>query len=321
MMTLEKPTMADMSGEKRDRRSDHTDNPHSSPNIKDTKLLCADDQVAIGKQKNEEIVENKENGTSDEFKADNGGELTRYDSPLPKNVNSKVNSHKLDEMVKANTDHTPTELLESFDATTDDFRDTGAEDLETDLASNSGNKAPPKTPSPAGLKKDQKVTHSKNKENNEKEQKKNNNNKKEINNNDMDTSDTNGIDEFDDKAVLILAKLKGQTSKWKGLTQHLQNLPPYTADNKTGAIMDLYNFTKYFNITDKTIGRDHWVELFSKAHSFAGKKTKLLNKFGVTLAASNPHELFLPQEFNGERLLTGRLQNAWAGAYVFYCPG
>jgi hypothetical protein len=57
MMTPEKPTMAIVSGEKRDRNSDNTDKPISSPNLKDTKLLFANDKVTIGKEKGEETIE------------------------------------------------------------------------------------------------------------------------------------------------------------------------------------------------------------------------------------------------------------------------
>jgi len=59
-MTPEKPTMADMSGGKRDRISDHTDKPPSTPNTRDTKLLCNDDKVAIGKEKEGKLVEIEE---------------------------------------------------------------------------------------------------------------------------------------------------------------------------------------------------------------------------------------------------------------------
>jgi hypothetical protein len=55
MTNTEKSTMATVSGEKRDRNSDNTDQPTSSPNSKDAKLLCANDKAPIGKPKDEEM--------------------------------------------------------------------------------------------------------------------------------------------------------------------------------------------------------------------------------------------------------------------------
>jgi hypothetical protein len=57
MTNPENPTMAAVSGGKRDRNSDDTDQTTNSPNSKDSKLLCANDKVAIGKKKGEETVE------------------------------------------------------------------------------------------------------------------------------------------------------------------------------------------------------------------------------------------------------------------------
>ena len=87
------------------------------------------------------------------------------------------------------------------------------------------------------------------------------------------------------------------------------------------ADMDLANVLKYFNISESVLGRDEWVNIFSKSYSFTGRKSKFVKQFGLKLASTNPDELFLPHEFNGERMLHGRIQNAWAGAYTFYGPG
>jgi hypothetical protein len=332
-MTLETPTMADMSGEKRDRRSDHTDQPPTTPNIKDTKLLCADDKVAIGRKKEEELVEPDSN-TDD--KANNDDILALVDPPVLKK--SVVTDVDFDSMLDTNgldgkvadelVIHNPTSLTTTFDKAL------------TDTANDGDTKKPGQAVAIADSKPGGKALFSseaqeqfdnyQNKKNNdnkddqetkkETEKEKNNKNKTEKNNN-MDTTDTNGVDAYDDKAVLILTTVKGQTSKWKGLHTTLKNIMPYMASDRTGASMDLDNFIRHFNITESIIGRDNWVDLFSKSHGLIGKKTKLLKKFGVRLAATDPHEFFQSYEFDGERLLSGRMQNAWAGAYVFYGPG
>jgi hypothetical protein len=38
------------------------------------------------------------------------------------------------------------------------------------------------------------------------------------------------------------------------------------------------------------------------------------------LAATDLHAFFAPHEFDSECLLLGHIQNAWAGAYIFYGP-
>jgi hypothetical protein len=57
MMTPEKATMADMSGGKSDRDSDHTNQPITTPNSCDTKLLCSVGKAAIGKEKEQELID------------------------------------------------------------------------------------------------------------------------------------------------------------------------------------------------------------------------------------------------------------------------
>jgi hypothetical protein len=57
MMTPKKATMADMSRGKRDPGSDHTDQPITTPNSCNTKLLCSVGKAAIGKEKDQELIE------------------------------------------------------------------------------------------------------------------------------------------------------------------------------------------------------------------------------------------------------------------------
>jgi hypothetical protein len=89
-MNHEKPTMAAMSGKKRDRRSDHTDKLPTPPNTKDNKLLCADDRVAIGRKQVKELVqcEGKEQGTGDR----DDGTIIFYDASTAKTDTSEYSN-------------------------------------------------------------------------------------------------------------------------------------------------------------------------------------------------------------------------------------
>jgi hypothetical protein len=59
MMTPEKSTMADKTGGKRDRLSDDTDKPETTPNTRDAKISCWDDEDLDGKPNEPETVENE----------------------------------------------------------------------------------------------------------------------------------------------------------------------------------------------------------------------------------------------------------------------
>jgi hypothetical protein len=53
----ETATIAPASGEKRDRNSANTHQPHYSPNPQNTKLLCANDKDAIGRPTAKESID------------------------------------------------------------------------------------------------------------------------------------------------------------------------------------------------------------------------------------------------------------------------
>jgi hypothetical protein len=124
-MTLETPektTMADMSGEKRDRNSVNTDKPASTPNTKDTKLLCSADMEPIGKEKGKEIIEIDPD--SDDAKMDNGGiDFTSPTKPDIIDVDALIASGGLDKHADDDdiAPDTPRSLFDSFEkVTTDD---------------------------------------------------------------------------------------------------------------------------------------------------------------------------------------------------------
>ena len=61
MMTPEKLTMADLSGGKRDRCSDDTDDLVTRPNTRDSNLSCWDPDDASGEGYDAETTENRKN--------------------------------------------------------------------------------------------------------------------------------------------------------------------------------------------------------------------------------------------------------------------
>jgi hypothetical protein len=123
--------------------------------------------------------------------------------------------------------------------------------------------------------------------------------------------------------ALDLTTFKPLTAKWKSLDAHSKNLMPYMATDRASADIEIANALKTLEKhPTAALSRDAWLKIFLVSYSAKGKnKKKSIKHFGVRLAASDPKEFFLPHEFNGTKLLQGRLANAWAGAYIFYGPG
>lgn len=96
---------------------------------------------------------------------------------------------------------------------------------------------------------------------------------------------------------------------------------PYLLNENKTLELHLASVMTHFNVTDDILARDEWVKMFHKLALDPSRKVKQTKKFGLKLAATDPHEISLPHEFNGSRLRQGCIQNAWAGAYVVYGPG
>jgi hypothetical protein len=127
MMTPEKPTMVDMSGGKRDRSSDHTDKPATTPNTRDTKLLCDDDMEAIGKGNEGKLVEIEQKPNSAVICNDDDGVTSAFVKPDQKEVidvddlDSIIASGGLVESPGSDTDeHVPKTLFDPKDDKTDE---------------------------------------------------------------------------------------------------------------------------------------------------------------------------------------------------------
>jgi hypothetical protein len=320
----EKPTMADRSGEKRDRNSDDTDKPPSTPNTKDNKLLRDDAKEPLGNYVEDETMENEDKGDFVYHDADEGA-LILFDSEASKgadaaNADDKNGTDADDGMMDSEEDEPliSNALIKTFDQV-------HQEGTHNDYDPAVAGKATTEATSVASKADKEKLTsHQNNKPNNsinEKEKKNKNSNKKVKTTHNMDTEDEESKSSDDDTAVLILQSIKSQTQKWKGLDPALQSVMPYLPSDRTALDMDLANFRQHFNITDSVLGKDTWAGLFAKSYSLNGRRTKLFKKLGVKLAATDPHEFFAPQEFDGVRLRHGSIPNAWAGAYIFYGPG
>ena len=70
---------------------------------------------------------------------------------------------------------------------------------------------------------------------------------------------------------------------------------------------------------DEEISRGQWVNDFIASTRLGNSRTvKYIKGFGIALAATDPTDLFTPEQFNGTILLGGPIENAWAGAYTIY---
>jgi hypothetical protein len=111
MTNTGKSTMATFCGDKRDRNSDNTDQPTSSPNSKDAKLFCANDKAPIGKPKDKETNKIVQKNDLAAFNAN-------------KDVNPKQTSEDMEEHVTEgkygahlDKEYTPKTLFDSSDET------------------------------------------------------------------------------------------------------------------------------------------------------------------------------------------------------------
>jgi hypothetical protein len=143
MMTPEKVAMADISGGKRDRRSDDADQPNTTPNTRLTELSCWDEDGATGKDTTVEMMKNEEVPFLDPPKTVNKALGQVQNGMLPTDsvnagpgaeifdVDALICSGGLeiddDEIVPGNT---PQKLFSSFDDALDSLDDDEVKDAE-----------------------------------------------------------------------------------------------------------------------------------------------------------------------------------------------
>jgi hypothetical protein len=280
----ETATMAPASGEKRDRNSANTDQPHYSPNPQDTKLLSGRFLRTDAASK---VVIDVESDLADDF-------------------------GRLGEMSPPDFDGTAKQLFSNLDKATHASDDNGDKqsDKTVNMVDNAKKQASSLTIYPTKLNKEKK---NKNKTTQK--------SKKSIPGKFSDDLDPQ--EAFDAKAIIIFSSLKSHTQQWKNLdTSLIVGIMPFMENEQTTLQWDLSNIMKHYQLIEPILSHDEWVQIFPHSANLIGQHTKFIKRFGVKLAATNLATLFLPHEFNGVRLLQGRIMNAWwAGAYIFYAPG
>ena len=244
MMTPEKATMADLSGGKRDRRSDDTDDPVTTPNTRDTKLSCWDPDDARGGAYDAETGENgKGLGWNDSPKGDHDdapmtGGLTAPKDQSVTDVDGLISPGGGDPgdppLVLRTT--TPKKLFFAVEDEDDDGDIVASDDdvATKDLATESDNAS---TTTKLKLTNDNNTITNKiiTKKTTENKNKKNQNN----NNNIHDTTiDPNEFILVTSKSSsnLDLSTLSAHSAKWKKLDDHSRKLSPF-GDNDRPAIL------------------------------------------------------------------------------------
>ena len=89
-------------------------------------------------------------------------------------------------------------------------------------------------------------------------------------------------------------------------------------------IMDLLeDIPKDMNINPDTMDKGKWINIFTQAKEFSGSRNKeqYIQIFGVSVACSNPAEMFNKNIFDGNKLLETAIATVWAAAYSLYGPG
>ena len=329
MMTPEKATMADMSGGKRDRLSDHTDAPNTTPNTRETKLSCWDPVDASGKANDVETVENgtvtgaKDPNHAPDDAPMNGLTLVKGDDII--DVENLILSGGAESGYDVDFPAIPKKLFGSFDDEDDAVVVIDApEDNEEATAVVLDDSKPTKIK----ITKDDITEQNNNEQDNEKINKKTTEKEQKNDNNQTIYSDDDSTIAFipvttKKPPMLDLSTLKPHTAKWTNLDDFSKQLGPFLSSERDHAKAEIIRASDHLK-ANKVFTRDDWVKAFNLTFGSKGRsKTKFIKHLGARLASSDPAELLLPHEFNNDtkHLLHGPLANAWAGAYIFYGPG
>ena len=348
MMTPEKATMADMSGGKRDRISNHTDQPASTPNTRDTKLLCNGDKDPIGKGNEGKLVEIEQPLDSDKINATNDGigkqaqkEVIDVDDN-PDVLDDLIASGGLDKTSGSDIERlVPKTLFGSPKDNEEESNETGSSEwitvsnktIATDAQD--GFSTPTKNPvkkdkninTPTKTEGNNKNDKNNNKKNNKKTEKENKKNQETITTIKTSDNDKKGSN---DKAVLVINiddGYKPATMKWKMLDSNIKEIYglSYKRSDYDKKLRTAFEkVLLHLNIDDKNaeFSRDEWVKNFIAIANLPAKKdNKLIKRFAISLAATDPQEMFNSDQFDGINLIKGPIENAWAAAYTLYGAG
>ena len=117
---------------------------------------------------------------------------------------------------------------------------------------------------------------------------------------------------------------KQHTSEWKGIPEGVMNTSKILTRADNDYMNDLIdNITQEMDINSDKMDKDSWIKTFikNKDISAARNKRRYIRIFGVSLARSNPAELFSQSIFDGNKLVTTKITMVWAAAYTIYGPG
>ena len=124
---------------------------------------------------------------------------------------------------------------------------------------------------------------------------------------------------------LDLSSFSEHSTKRKDLDNNSRKLTPFGGNDRPAVLREIESTLVHFK-KDKSASLSHvdWAKIFGVTSSSSGKsKTKFVKYLGARLILSSLQDLFLLHEFNAKThtLFQGKLNNAWAGAYLFYGPG
>jgi hypothetical protein len=140
-------------------------------------------------------------------------------------------------------------------------------------------------------------------------------------------NDNEDIDKMDeDKCCLDLheAGYKQHTSEWHSIPEGvLKNSVKLTKEDEDYINDIIEDIAVETDTHVDTMDKDKWIKLFIKTKeiSAARNKKRFIRIFGVSMARSNPEELFSQDIFDGNRLLETKITVIWAAAYTLYGPG
>jgi hypothetical protein len=117
---------------------------------------------------------------------------------------------------------------------------------------------------------------------------------------------------------------KKHTSEWKKITEGVMNNSKVLVEKDEGYIKDhIEDVAKEMKYDLEKMDKDDWRQVFLQTKDVTAPKNKrrFIRIFGVSLARSNPKELFSDNIFDGKKLLLTNITMVWAAAYNLYGPG
>jgi hypothetical protein len=117
---------------------------------------------------------------------------------------------------------------------------------------------------------------------------------------------------------------KRHTDEWKKISDAIMKPSKNLVANDTGYIKSMMqDIAKEMKLDLTKMERDEWVDVFANTKEITNHKNhkRFIRIFGVSLASSNPKELFSEAIFDGNKLVSTDISKIWAAAYIFYGPG